>query len=75
LNRIQILLVLLLLIPGAVNLATPIYNYKDPALFGLPFFYWFQIFALGLSTLPYLAFTMIEDKRSRVGPKMSDGGH
>lgn len=32
---------LLLLIPFIV-LLTPIYNRESPALFGMPFFYWFQ---------------------------------
>ncbi|MFC4858107.1 DUF3311 domain-containing protein [Actinophytocola glycyrrhizae] len=32
---------LLLLIPFIV-LFTPIYNRETPALFGMPFFYWFQ---------------------------------
>lgn len=35
---------LLLLIPFII-LFTPLYNRAEPALFGLPFFYWFQ-FAL-----------------------------
>ena len=33
---------LLLLIPF-VMLVTPLYNSIEPALFGLPFFYWFQL--------------------------------
>lgn len=32
---------LLLLIPFIV-LLTPLYNQEGPALFGMPFFYWFQ---------------------------------
>lgn len=33
---------LLLLLPFIV-LLTPIYNRESPALFGMPFFYWFQL--------------------------------
>jgi hypothetical protein len=36
-------LLLLLLIPFIVMLWPPFYNFKDPALFGIPFFYWFQL--------------------------------
>ena len=74
-NRIQVLLILLLLIPGVINFATPIYNYKNPTLAGLPFFYWFQILALALSTLPYVAYTILEDKRSRLSVAIRDGGN
>ena len=74
LKRVQLLLLLLILVPGVVNFATPIYNFVDPTLGGLPFFYWFQILLLALSTLPYLAFTLIEDRRSRVTPSAGKGG-
>lgn len=36
-------LLLLLLIPFFVMLWPPFYNFKDPTLFGIPFFYWFQL--------------------------------
>jgi hypothetical protein len=32
----------LLLIPFVGLLAVPFYNFHDPALFGFPFFYWYQ---------------------------------
>jgi Protein of unknown function (DUF3311) len=73
LNRIQLLLILLLLVPGVINFATPIYNYKNPTLAGLPFFYWFQILALALSTFPYVAYTIVEDRRSRVASSIGSG--
>lgn len=73
-KRVQLLLLLLILIPGIINFATPIYNFVDPTLGGLPFFYWFQILALALSTLPYLVFTWIEDRRSRVTSIPGGGG-
>jgi len=74
LKRVQIVLLLLILVPAIINFATPIYNFIDPTLGGLPFFYWFQILMLALSTLPYLAFTMIEDRRSRGSPSARQGG-
>jgi Protein of unknown function (DUF3311) len=41
----------LLLVPIVAPLLTPVYNRIEPRLFGMPFFYWFQLgFAL-LSTV------------------------
>jgi len=74
LKTVQLVLLLLILVPAVVNLATPIYNMVDPTLGGLPFFYWFQILMLALSTLPYLAFTAIENRRSRATPSVPHGG-
>jgi hypothetical protein len=74
LKRVQLLLLLLLLIPGIINFATPIYNSVDPTLGGLPFFYWFQILMLALSTIPYLAFTAIEDRREGSKHSSPQGG-
>jgi hypothetical protein len=34
---------LLLLIPFIVLLWPPFYNFEQPALIGIPFFYWFQL--------------------------------
>ena len=34
---------LLLLIPCVLALWAPLYNTEPPALFGIPFFYWFQL--------------------------------
>lgn len=33
----------LLLVPIVICLAVPFYNRTDPTLFGIPFFYWFQL--------------------------------
>jgi len=74
LKRVQIVLLLLILVPAIINFATPIYNFVDPTLGGLPFFYWFQILMLALSTLPYLAFTAIENRRSRASLSGRQGG-
>lgn len=41
---------LVLLIPFIV-LLTPIYNRESPALFGMPFFYWFQFLVIPLGVL------------------------
>ena len=34
---------LLLIIPFAATLVPPLYNHARPALFGMPFFYWYQL--------------------------------
>lgn len=36
-------LYLILLIPFVIVLWPPFYNFKDPAILGIPFFYWFQV--------------------------------
>ena len=36
-------LLLLLLIPFIVLLWPPFYNFRDPTVIGIPFFYWFQL--------------------------------
>lgn len=40
---------LLLLIPCIVALWAPLYNFASPDLFGIPFFYWFQLLLIPLS--------------------------
>ncbi|HEU4426919.1 MAG TPA: DUF3311 domain-containing protein [Pilimelia sp.] len=40
---------LLLFVPVALSLATPLYNRLDPRLFGMPFFYWGQLTFVVLS--------------------------
>ena len=42
---------LLLLIPFVALLWVPFYNRIDPALFGIPFFYWYQFAWVFLTSL------------------------
>ncbi|MFG1519245.1 MAG: DUF3311 domain-containing protein [Thermoplasmataceae archaeon] len=49
----KVLVALLLLIPMAVFAITPIYNFKAPELFGLTFFYWFEIVWLVVTSVAY----------------------
>jgi hypothetical protein len=37
---------LVLLVPLLITLYPPLYNRADPRLFGIPFFYWFQLAAV-----------------------------
>ena len=38
----------LLLVPLLATLFPPLYNSIDPTLFGIPFFYWYQLAAIGV---------------------------
>jgi hypothetical protein len=40
----------LLAVPVVVPLAVPLYNRLEPALFGLPFFYWCQLAFVALAS-------------------------
>ena len=42
---------LLLLAPCVVALWAPLYNVATPELFGMPFFYWFQLALIPVSAL------------------------
>src|ERR1700692_5079212 len=42
----------LLLLPFVGLLWVPFYNFQDPALFGFPFFYWYQLAWVPISSLP-----------------------
>jgi Protein of unknown function (DUF3311) len=41
---------LLLLIPCVLAVWAPLYNIDNPALFGIPFFYWFQMLLVLVSS-------------------------
>jgi len=40
-----------LLLPYIGLLWVPFYNFRDPALFGIPFFYWYQLAWVPVSAL------------------------
>ena len=42
---------LLLLVPFVALLWVPLYNSTDPALFGFPFFYWYQFLWVPITSL------------------------
>jgi len=42
---------LLLLLPFIGLMIVPFYNIKEPALFGFPFFYWYQLAWVPLTSL------------------------
>jgi len=45
------LIKLLLLLVFVIALAVPVFNETAPALFGFPFFYWYQIAAVPVCSL------------------------
>jgi uncharacterized membrane protein len=63
-----------------VPLIVPIYARKDPELFGMPFFYWFQILEVILEAiLLWIIYAIVirEDRRRRRlvrGDVLTDGG-
>ena len=46
---------LLLLIPCVIALWVPLFNSVGPELFGIPFFYWFQLLLVPVSALAIFA--------------------
>lgn len=42
---------LLLVVPGLLALAAPLYNMTSPDLLGVPFFYWFQLLMVIVSAI------------------------
>jgi len=40
-------------IPALIYVLIFLYNYKSPEFFGMPFFYWFQIFMLIITSIFY----------------------
>jgi hypothetical protein len=50
----------LLLAPCVLALVTPLYNRLEPQLFGVPFFFWFQLALIPVSALFILAADLLE---------------
>ncbi len=46
---------LLLIIPCVIALWAPLYNFASPTLFGIPFFYWFQLALIPVSAVTIYA--------------------
>lgn len=46
---------LLLFVPCVIALWVPLYNFEPPAVFGMPFFYWFQLLMIPLSAVAIFA--------------------
>lgn len=56
---------LLLLITFFLTLWVPLFNRTGPTLFGFPFFYWYQIFAVFVSSaITWIVFAVESKKES-----------
>ena len=53
---------LLLLLVFVIALAVPVCNRATPALFGFPFFYWYQIAAIPISSVLVFLVFRAEDR-------------
>jgi uncharacterized membrane protein len=52
---------ILLLVVFVITLAVPFFNRTNPTLFGFPFFYWYQMAAVPVSSLLIYAVFRAED--------------
>jgi uncharacterized membrane protein len=53
---------ILLLLVFIITLAVPVFNRTGPALFGFPFFYWYQMAAVPVCSLLIFIVFRVEDK-------------
>jgi hypothetical protein len=56
---------LCLLIPYIGLGWVPLYNRIDPRLFGMPFFYWYQILWIGLTAAALVPVYLYEERRGK----------
>jgi ABC-type multidrug transport system permease subunit len=56
------LIKILLLLVFVIALAVPVFNRTGPALLGFPFFYWYQILAVPVSSLIIFIVFRAEDR-------------
>jgi hypothetical protein len=53
----------LLLVPYVGLLWVPFYNFREPAVFGIPFFYWYQLAWVPITAaLTWLAYRSVRDE-------------
>ena len=57
----------LLLIPIVLPLLTFLYNHETPKLFGIPFFYWFQMLLAPLAVLTTVSVFYLTRRARREG--------
>ena len=53
---------ILLLVVFVITLAVPFFNRTEPTLFGFPFFYWYQMAAVPVSSLLIYVVFRAEDR-------------
>ena len=58
---------LLLIIPFALVVWVPAYNRIEPALGGIPFFYWYQLSAIVIGAVVVMSVHLLEKRIRRAG--------
>ncbi len=58
---------LLLLLPVLAVLAVPVFNRTGPALWGVPFFYWYQMLWVILCSATVGLVFLVEDRGDHIG--------
>jgi uncharacterized membrane protein YhaH (DUF805 family) len=58
---------LLLLVPFVTLSAVPLFNHVEPRLFGLPFFWWFQLMWIPLSAVLTAIVYFVAERNSSNG--------
>ncbi len=53
---------ILLLVVCVISLAVPFFNKVQPALFGFPFFYWYQLATVPVCSLLIFIVYLVEDR-------------
>ncbi len=61
----KVTVAILLLIPILVFAITPLYDFKNPELFGISFFYWFETFWLFVSAAFFVGAALLLNKMER----------
>ena len=64
----------LLVVPIVVPLLVPLYNQRDPELFGWPFFYWVQLVFVALGVVTTGVVYRMTRRRPGRGAAPHDGG-
>ncbi|MGA9488917.1 MAG: DUF3311 domain-containing protein [Mycobacterium sp.] len=54
---------ILFLVVFFITLWVPVYNRVNPTLFGFPFFYWYQILAVPISSVLIWIIYKVEEKK------------
>jgi hypothetical protein len=65
----------LLVIPAVAPLLTPVYNRTEPVLWGIPFFYWYQLACAVLAIALISAVYVANRPRHGAGPRVDRVRH
>jgi undecaprenyl pyrophosphate phosphatase UppP len=63
---------LLLIIPFAFVVGVPFYNRIEPTLFGIPFFYWYQLLAIILGALVVMGVYVLDRRETTAAERAAE---